>query len=76
MAIDGVRSIREVLEATELAQFDAIKAIYRFLQSRIVREMSTVMKAADDMGSEPPPENTEVDKSLADEHEGSSDGHQ
>ncbi len=38
MAIDGERTTREVMEATELASFDAIKAIYGFVQSRIVRE--------------------------------------
>jgi len=38
MAIDGERTIREVMEATELASFDAIKAIYGFVEARIVRE--------------------------------------
>jgi DNA-binding response OmpR family regulator len=74
MAIDGERTVREVLESTELAQFDAIKTIYGFLQSRIIREMSTVKKSADELGSQPPPENTEVDKGLADSHDASVDG--
>jgi CheY-like chemotaxis protein len=38
MSIDGKRTAREVMEHSELASFDAIKALYRFLQSRIVRE--------------------------------------
>jgi hypothetical protein len=40
-AIDGERPVREVMEATDLASFDAISALYRLLQSRIVREKST-----------------------------------
>jgi CheY-like chemotaxis protein len=39
MAINGKRTAREVMEACDLASFDAIKAIYGFLQSRIVREI-------------------------------------
>jgi hypothetical protein len=39
LAIDGKKTVREVVEAVELASFDAIKAIYRFLQSHIVREV-------------------------------------
>jgi CheY-like chemotaxis protein len=38
-AIDGKRTAREVMEACDLASFDVIKAIYGFLQSRIVREV-------------------------------------
>ncbi|MEM1029561.1 MAG: DUF4388 domain-containing protein [Myxococcota bacterium] len=38
MSVDGERTTRDVMEATELASFDAIKAIYGFLQARIVRE--------------------------------------
>lgn len=36
-AIDGKRTVREVIEASALASFDAISIIYGFLQSRIVR---------------------------------------
>jgi CheY-like chemotaxis protein len=39
-AINGERTVRQVMEAVDdLASFDAIKAIYRFIQSRIVREV-------------------------------------
>jgi CheY-like chemotaxis protein len=40
MAIDGKRTAREVMEESDLASFDAIKSIYGFLQSRIVREVT------------------------------------
>ncbi|MEM9695225.1 MAG: DUF4388 domain-containing protein [Myxococcota bacterium] len=36
-AIDGERTAREVMEVSEVASFDAIKAIYRLIQSRLVR---------------------------------------
>ncbi len=39
-AIDGERTVREIMEESALASFDAIKALYGFLQSRIVRERS------------------------------------
>jgi len=59
MAIDGERTTREIMETTELASFDAIKAIYGFVQSRIVRErgkMSTTganpaLRATEGLGS-------------------------
>jgi CheY-like chemotaxis protein len=38
-AIDGQRSVREIMEESALTSFDAIKAIYGFLQSRVVREV-------------------------------------
>lgn len=38
--IDGKRTAREVMEQIDLASFDAIKSIYGFLQSRIVREVT------------------------------------
>lgn len=38
-AINGKRTAREVMAASEVASFDAIQSIYRFLQSRIVREV-------------------------------------
>lgn len=39
-AVDGKRTAREVMEVSDLASFDAIKSIYGFLQSRIVREVT------------------------------------
>jgi CheY-like chemotaxis protein len=36
-AIDGERTAREVMETSELASFDAIKAIYGLLQARVIR---------------------------------------
>ncbi len=36
-AIDGERSVREVIEKAHIASFDAIKIIYGFVQSRIIR---------------------------------------
>ena len=36
-AIDGERTVREVMEVSALASFDAVSAIYRLQQSRIVR---------------------------------------
>jgi CheY-like chemotaxis protein len=39
MSIDGTRSAREVMEASHVSSFDAIKAIYRLLQARIIREV-------------------------------------
>lgn len=46
MAINGQRTAREVMEESDLASFDAIKAIYGFLQSRIVREMNPARREA------------------------------
>ncbi|MCA9622693.1 MAG: response regulator [Myxococcales bacterium] len=37
-AIDGKRTAREVMQVSEVASFDAIKAIYGLLQARVVRE--------------------------------------
>lgn len=37
--IDGKRTAREVMERSAVPSFDAIQSIYRFLQSRIVREV-------------------------------------
>jgi hypothetical protein len=59
MAIDGKRSVREVMEVSHLASFDAVKYIYGFLESRIVREVKP--KASRDK-SEPP--STEDEKSA------------
>jgi DNA-binding response OmpR family regulator len=36
-AIDGHRTVRQVMEECALASFDAIQIVYRFVQSRIVR---------------------------------------
>ena len=36
-SIDGKRPVRDILEQSTLASFDAIKAIYGLLQSRLVR---------------------------------------
>ncbi len=36
-AINGERTVRQVMVESSVASFDAIQAIYRFLQSRIVR---------------------------------------
>jgi hypothetical protein len=37
-AIDGERTVREIMETTELASFDVIRIFYRFLETRIVRK--------------------------------------
>ena len=52
LAIDGKRTAREVLEMSELPSFDAIKTLYRFVQSRIVRE---VKAKGSSKASAPPP---------------------
>ena len=52
LAIDGKRTARDVLEMSELPSFDAIKTLYRFLQSRIVRE---VKAKGSSKASAPPP---------------------
>src|SRR6185369_295033 len=36
-AIDGARSVREVLGNVDVGSFDACKILYQFLQSRLVR---------------------------------------
>ena len=36
-AIDGTRSVNEVIKESAVGSFDAIKAVYQFLQSRVVR---------------------------------------
>ncbi len=46
MAIDGKRTAREVMEVSDLASFDAIKVIYGFLQSRIVRAIDPARREA------------------------------
>jgi len=59
MAIDGQRTAREVMEGSHLASFDAIKVLYQYLQSRIVREMtakgSASVDSAVDSTREPKP---------------------
>ncbi len=37
-AVDGQRSVREILEMVELAEFDAVKIVYQFLEARIIRK--------------------------------------
>ncbi|RLB63733.1 MAG: response regulator [Deltaproteobacteria bacterium] len=49
-AIDGQRSVREIMEESALTSFDAIKAIYGFIQSRVVREVKQALNK-----SIPPP---------------------
>jgi CheY-like chemotaxis protein len=36
-AVDGTRTVNEVIKESALGSFDAIKAIYQFLQSRVLR---------------------------------------
>jgi CheY-like chemotaxis protein len=36
-AIDGRRTVREILSAVDIGSFDACKTLYQFLQSRLVR---------------------------------------
>jgi hypothetical protein len=36
-AIDGSRTVREVLRAVDIGSFDACKSLYQFLQARLVR---------------------------------------
>jgi CheY-like chemotaxis protein len=36
-AIDGARSVNEVIKESAVGSFDAIKAVYQFLQSRVLR---------------------------------------
>ena len=38
--VDGDREVRALIEASNLAPFDAIKALYQLKQSRILRELS------------------------------------
>jgi CheY-like chemotaxis protein len=64
-AIDGKRSVREVMEATHLASFDAVKAIYGFLQSRIVRDLKP--KTARDKSDPPEREKDELAEESKDE---------
>ena len=36
-AIDGQRTVREIVESTKMSSFEACKVIYQFLNSRVVR---------------------------------------
>jgi CheY-like chemotaxis protein len=36
-AVDGMRTVNEVIKESLVSSFDAIKAIYQFLQSRVIR---------------------------------------
>ncbi|MEJ7735732.1 MAG: response regulator [Polyangiaceae bacterium] len=36
-AVDGARTVSEVIKASAVGSFDAIKALYQFLQSRVLR---------------------------------------
>jgi hypothetical protein len=36
-AIDGSRTVREILRAVDIGSFDACKTLYQFLQARLVR---------------------------------------
>lgn len=36
-AVDGMRTVNEVIKESSVGSFDAIKAIYQFLQSRVIR---------------------------------------
>jgi hypothetical protein len=36
-AVDGKRSVREIIQHTAVSSFDAVKIIYLFLQSMVVR---------------------------------------
>ena len=69
-AIDGKRAVREIMEESALASFDAIKAIYGFLQSHIVREVNLTSSK-----SIPPPAKTaKKDKTDAGADEGGDEG--
>ena len=36
-AVDGMRTVNEVIKESSVSSFDAIKAVYQFLQSRVIR---------------------------------------
>ena len=36
-AVDGSRTVNEVIRESPVGSFDAIKAVYQFLQSRVLR---------------------------------------
>ncbi|MFT3774316.1 MAG: response regulator [Minicystis sp.] len=36
-AVDGMRTVNEVIKESSVSSFDAIKAVYQFLQSRVLR---------------------------------------
>jgi hypothetical protein len=36
-AVDGTRTVNEVIQESAVSSFDAIKTIYQFLQSRVIR---------------------------------------
>jgi CheY-like chemotaxis protein len=39
-AVDGARTVNEVIKESAVSSFDAIKALYQFLQSRVIRPRS------------------------------------
>jgi hypothetical protein len=39
-AVDGMRTVNEVIKESAVGSFDAIKAVYQFLQSRVLRPRS------------------------------------
>jgi hypothetical protein len=45
-AVDGQRTVRQVMAECALASFDAIQIVYRFLQSRIVRTKSAAAQSS------------------------------
>jgi hypothetical protein len=40
-AIDGEKTVREIIAQVDLSSFDACKILYQFLQSRLVRQRAT-----------------------------------
>jgi DNA-binding response OmpR family regulator len=65
-AVDGKRTAREVMEASEVTSFDAIQALYRFLQSRIVREVKRSRASSSGLSAIAPGEATDGGAAPAD----------
>ena len=36
-AVDGTRTVNEIIKESAVGSFDAIKAVYQFMQSRVLR---------------------------------------
>lgn len=53
-AVDGSRTVREIIDETQQAAFDTCKTIHRMLQSRLVRRRSTVMARTSSSGTGKP----------------------
>jgi CheY-like chemotaxis protein len=66
MSIDGKRTARDVMEASHVSSFDAIKAIYRLLQARIIRELKAPKRGPEDSQISKPHRPSQIPKAGTD----------